>query len=106
MAASKHAGPAKPRAAGKATKTATRAEASAGLPLDEALASRDAEPRCGLIVVNIDTGVTEEWLRFTHTLEELYDVAVLPGVSQPEMIGFQGDAIKTTIKPEQVVARS
>ena len=71
-----------------------------GLALDQELAARDAEPRCGLIIVNIDTGVTEEWLRFAHTLDELYDVAVLPGVIQPEMIGFQGDAIKTAIQPE------
>lgn len=71
-----------------------------GLPLDEAMAARDATPRCGLIVVNIDTGVTEEWLRFAHTLDELYDVAVMPGVAQAEMIGFQGDAIRTAITPE------
>lgn len=71
-----------------------------GLPLDAELAARDATPRCGLIIVNIDTGVTEEWLRFAHTLDELYDVAVMPGVTQPEMIGFQGDAIKTAITPE------
>ncbi|MDP2258808.1 MAG: TIGR03032 family protein [Caulobacter sp.] len=72
----------------------------AGLPLDEELAARDATPRCGLIIVNIDTGVTEEWLRFAHTLDELYDVAVMPGVTQPEMVGFQGDAIKAAITPE------
>lgn len=71
-----------------------------GLPLEQELAARDAEPRCGLIIVNIDTGVTEEWLRFAHTLDELYDVAVMPGVTQPEMVGFQGDAIKTAITPE------
>jgi len=71
-----------------------------GLPLDAELAARDAEPRCGLIIVNIDTGVTEAWLRFAHTLDELYDVAVMPGVTQPEMIGFQGDAIKAAITPE------
>lgn len=71
-----------------------------GLALDQELAARDTEPRCGLIVVNIDTGVTEAWLRFAHTLDELYDVAVMPGVTQPEMVGFQGDAIKTAITPD------
>lgn len=71
-----------------------------GLALDQELATRDAEPRCGLIIVNIDTGATEQWLRFAHTLDELYDVAVLPGVTQSEMIGFQGDPIKTTSAPE------
>ncbi len=68
--------------------------------IDDCSRRIDASPRCGLIIVNIDTGVTEEWLRFAHTLDELYDVAVLPGVTQPEMIGFQGDAIKTAITPE------
>jgi hypothetical protein len=47
--------------------------------------------------VDIETGRTVEWLRFEHTIEELYDVAVLPGVVQPEAIGFKGDGIAETI---------
>jgi uncharacterized protein (TIGR03032 family) len=72
----------------------------AGLALDGELARRDAAPRCGLIIVDIDTGVTVEWMRLAHTIDELYDVAVLPGVIQAEMIGFRGEAIQQAISPE------
>lgn len=71
-----------------------------GLELDARLAAKDAEARCGLIMVDIRSGRTVEWLRFEHTIEELYDVAVLPGVVQPEAIGFKGDAIAQTISVE------
>lgn len=69
-----------------------------GLELDARLADKDAAPRCGLIIVDIDTGQTVEWLRFEHTIDELYDVAVLPGVRQAEAIGFRGEDIKRTIQ--------
>ncbi|HEV2746563.1 MAG TPA: TIGR03032 family protein [Allosphingosinicella sp.] len=68
-----------------------------GLELDERLAAKDADPRCGLIVVDLDAGKTVEWLRFEHTIDELYDVAVLPGVAQAEAIGFVGDGIKGAV---------
>ena len=41
------------------------------------------------MVVDIDTGNAVEWLRFAHTIEELYDVAVMPGVRQAEAVGFR-----------------
>ena len=49
-----------------------------GLPLDEELVRRDAEPRCGLMVVDLRTGDAVHWLRIEGVVEELYDVAVLP----------------------------
>lgn len=75
----------------------------AGLPLEEKLNTRDAAPRSGLIIVDIDSGTIVEWLRFEHTIDELYDVAVLPGVHQPEAIGFRGDEIAQTITLDHVV---
>ena len=71
-----------------------------GLELDEILSAKDAEARCGLIIVDTETGATVSWLRFNHTIEELYDVAVLQGVRQAEAIGFQGDAIERQITIE------
>lgn len=65
-----------------------------GLELDARLAAKDAAPRCGLLVIDIDSGRSVEWLRFEHTVDELYDVAILPGVRQPEAIGFRGEDIK------------
>lgn len=48
-------------------------------------------------MVDIDAGKTVEWLRFERTIDELYDVAVLPGVAQAEAIGFVGDGIQGTV---------
>ena len=70
-----------------------------GLALDERLAAKDASPRCGLLVVDIDTGNIVEWLRYEHTIDELYDVAVIPGVRQAEAIGFRADDIQREIVP-------
>lgn len=69
-----------------------------GLPLQAALAAKDATARSGLMVIDIDTGRSVEWLRFEHTIDELYDVAILPGIRQPEAVGFRGDAIKQAIR--------
>jgi uncharacterized protein (TIGR03032 family) len=68
-----------------------------GLALDERLAEKDSAARCGLLVVDIGSGNVVEWLRFEHTIEELYDVAVLPGVRQAEAIGFVADDIQRGI---------
>jgi uncharacterized protein (TIGR03032 family) len=68
-----------------------------GLALDERLAKKDAVARCGVLIVDIDTGNAVEWLRFEHTIEELYDVAVLPGVRSAEAIGFKSDDIQREI---------
>lgn len=71
-----------------------------GLPLDALLTAKDAAPRCGLLVVDTETGQVAEWLRFEHTIGELYDVAVLPGVRQAEAIGFMGEEIERAISIE------
>jgi uncharacterized protein (TIGR03032 family) len=77
-----------------------RNQTFAGLALDERLREKDAAARCGLLVVDIDTGQAVEWLRFEHTIEELYDVAVLPGVRQAEAIGFVADDIQREISAD------
>ncbi len=71
-----------------------------GLELDERLAAKDAEPRCGLVIVDLESGRSVEWLRFEHSIEELYDVAAMPGVVQAEAIGFKGDGIADAIAVE------
>jgi uncharacterized protein (TIGR03032 family) len=68
-----------------------------GLPLNEELVRRDAEARCGLMVVDLRTGDAVHWLRIEGVVEELYDVAVLPGVRRPMAIGLKTDEIRRTI---------
>lgn len=68
-----------------------------GLTLDERLAAKDAEPRCGLWVVDLTTGHVAHWLEFHGLVTELYDVQVLPGVRRPAALGFRSDEIQRVI---------
>jgi uncharacterized protein (TIGR03032 family) len=68
-----------------------------GLPLEDELARRGAEPRCGLQVIDLRSGDVVHWLRLEGMVTELYDVAVLPGVVRPMMLGFKSDEIQQTI---------
>lgn len=68
-----------------------------GLPLDERLSAKDAEPRCGLQVIDLRSGDIVHWLRIEGVVEELYDVALLPGVRRPMAIGFKTDEIRRVI---------
>ena len=72
-----------------------------GLPLDQALAARGAEPRCGLLVIDTNSGDTVEWLRIEGVVRELFDVAVLPGIRNPAAIGFMTDEIQRVISIDE-----
>ncbi len=72
-----------------------------GLALDEQLAKRNAQPRCGLQIVDLRSGDIVHWFRFEGLVEELYDVIVLPGVHTPMALGFKTDEINRVISIEQ-----
>lgn len=72
-----------------------------GLQLDKNLTSRDAEPRCAIHVINLDTGATEHWLRVEGVVHELYDVVALHGIRRPKLIGFKSDEIRRTLRVQQ-----
>lgn len=67
------------------------------LPLDPALRSRDAEPRCALAVVGLRSGDAVHWLRINGFVRELYDVGMIPGVRRPQALGFKSDEIRRHI---------
>jgi uncharacterized protein (TIGR03032 family) len=50
-----------------------------GLALDDELSRRGAAPRCGLLVVDLRTGDAPHSLRLEGAIQELYDVAAMPG---------------------------
>jgi uncharacterized protein (TIGR03032 family) len=54
-----------------------------GLELDERLRKADAEPWCGVQIIDLDTGGCVDWLRIDGAVGELYDVAVIPGFARP-----------------------
>jgi protein O-GlcNAc transferase len=72
----------------------------AGLALDRRLHEKDAEPRCGLWVIDLRSGTVVHWLQLEGVVIELYDVAVLPGVRRPMALGFQSDEIQRIIAIE------
>ncbi len=68
-----------------------------GLALDDALIAKDADPRCGLAVIDMRSGDMVHWVRIEGVVRELYDVVTLPGVRCPAAIGFKGNEIKHVI---------
>jgi uncharacterized protein (TIGR03032 family) len=68
-----------------------------GLPLDGALAAKKVEPRCGLMIVDLRTGDVVHSLTIEGIVRELYDVAVLPGVTMPSALGFKTEEIRRLI---------
>lgn len=77
-----------------------RSHTFAGLALDDRLSEKDAVARCGMLIVDIDSGNAVQWVRFEHTIDELYDVAALPRVRAAEAIGFKSDDIQREITVE------
>lgn len=73
----------------------------AGLQLEDELARRDVEPRCGLAVFDLATGDMTGWVRIEGVVRELYDVAFLPAVRQPSAIGFKSDEVRHVISIEE-----
>src|SRR5271155_650985 len=64
-----------------------------GLALDDRLKQADAEPWCGVQIIDLDAGGCVDWLRIDGAVAELYDVAVIPGFSRPmALTPFSGEA--------------
>ena len=72
-----------------------------GLPLDAALQSRHTDPRCGLASVDLENGDMIAWVRIEGVVRELYDVAVLPNVRRPSLIGFKTDEVRYVLSIDQ-----
>jgi len=73
-----------------------------GLPLDGELKKREAEPQCGLQIIDLRTGDVAHWVRVEGTVSELYDVAILHGVTRPMALGFKTDEIQRTLAMDDV----
>ncbi|HKP23622.1 MAG TPA: TIGR03032 family protein [Dongiaceae bacterium] len=72
-----------------------------GLPLDEALARRNADPICALMVIDLKTGAAVHWLKMEGILHELYDVVALPRIRRPQAIGLKTDEIRRILTIEE-----
>lgn len=70
-----------------------------GLVLNERLDRDGISPQCAIYVINLRTGDIEHRLSIEGVVEEIYDVAVLLGVTRPKMLGFRNDEISFAIRP-------
>lgn len=71
-----------------------------GLALDEKMKEKDADPWCGIQIINLMTGDVAHWLRFDGAIQELFDVCVLPGVKNPITLGPNSAEIRDFITME------
>ena len=71
-----------------------------GLALNNKLEDKNISPRCGLQVVNLQTGDVEHTLNIEGLIEEIYDIAILPNIKTPMAIGFKSTEIQKMISVE------
>ncbi len=69
----------------------------AELQLDDELKKRDADPWCGVQIIDLGSGDIVEWIRFDSVVTELFDVQILPGVRRPTATGFLTDEIHAMV---------
>lgn len=74
-----------------------RDKSFSGLELEDNLKKRDADPRCGIQIVDLRTGDVLQWIRLEGLVRELFDVAVIPDVRCPMAISPQGGEFATTV---------
>jgi uncharacterized protein (TIGR03032 family) len=67
------------------------------LPLDDELRARRAGARCGIVVIELATGIVRHWLRFSGVVTELYDLALVPGARRPGLIGVKNEDIRRVL---------
>jgi uncharacterized protein (TIGR03032 family) len=72
-----------------------------GLALQEELKRHDAEPQCGLQVIDLNSGEVAHFLRLQGDVSELYDVGTLPGVVRPMAFGFKSDEIQRVLAVDE-----
>lgn len=59
-----------------------------GMAIKDRLERQHIPQRCGLIVVDLNTGQVVHWLTIEGVVTELYDVAFVPGITRPYTPGF------------------
>lgn len=68
-----------------------------GLPLQDNISEKNISPRCGMQIIDINTGDCVHHMTFNTIIKELYDVVLVPGVKKPMAIGMVNDEIHNII---------
>lgn len=71
-----------------------------GLPLEDRLTKEQISGRCGIQIIDLNTGSVVQWIELSGVISELYDVAVLPGVQRPMLVGFKTPEIEHLLSIE------
>jgi uncharacterized protein (TIGR03032 family) len=72
-----------------------------GIPLSRRLRERV----CGVWAIDLQSGATVAFLRFEDAVQEIFDVAVLPGLRFPELADPEGELIAGTwVLPQEALA--
>lgn len=61
---------------------------ASGMAIKERLERLNIQQRCGLIIVDLNSGKIVHWLSIRGVISELYDVTFLPGITRPYTPGF------------------
>lgn len=72
-----------------------------GLPLDEALIAGNLQARCGLPLFDLRRGEMTGWAWIEGVVRELYDVAIIPNVRRPSLIGFKSEEVRYVISIDE-----
>lgn len=67
------------------------------LMLDETLALRGVEARCAVQIVDLNRGDVVHELRLEGAIQELFDIAIIPGARNCGAVGFATEEIRRTI---------
>ncbi|MEM9137938.1 MAG: TIGR03032 family protein, partial [Cyanobacteria bacterium P01_F01_bin.42] len=74
-----------------------------GLPLTQTLTERI----CGVWIVNIETGETVAFLKFEEAVQEIFGIAVLPGIRFPEVAEWSPELMGTSyVLPDEALANT
>lgn len=77
--------------------SAPRDETFDGLPLDEELGKRNADPRCAVDIIDMTSGELACSAHITGFVREIYDVAILQGCRQPLLHGLTSEEIRKLV---------
>ncbi|MCX7086923.1 MAG: TIGR03032 family protein [Methylococcales bacterium] len=74
-----------------------RATSFGGLAIEKPLQTLQQSARCGLVIIDLNTGSIVHWLHIDGVVEELFDVVILPEVRKPSAFGFQNNDIERCV---------
>ncbi len=71
-----------------ATLSEPRDGSFSGLQLDDEIAKRNADPWCGVQIIDLTNGDVVQWIRLQGPIRELFSVDTLPGVAAPYAVPY------------------